>query len=70
LANSFSGYTEFLANFLQCPTSSILKTKSELEYPPLAGSKAGQHIINLLLEQLFGGSINGGQSIAVFYEVA
>jgi hypothetical protein len=69
LANSFSGYTEFLANFLQCPTSPVLKAKSESEYPLLARGKAGQHVINLLLEQLFGGGINGWQSVAVFYEV-
>ena len=60
LPNPLPGHIELLAHLFQCPASPVLKTESEAEHLPFAGGEAGQNLIDLLLEQLLGGGVNGG----------
>ena len=70
LSDALPGYVELLAHLLKGATSSVFKTKPELDYAVFPRSKSTKHLFNLLLEQLTRSDINRRQRIAIFNKVA
>jgi len=58
LADALSGDIKFFPYFFQGSAAPVLKTEPELEHSLLTWSEGIEHVLNLLLQELFGGGIN------------
>src|SRR4051794_30774455 len=69
LADALAGYVELAAYFLEGAAAAIFEAEAQLQHFALARRQAGEHVHDLLLEQLVGGSVGRGQGHRVLDEV-
>src|SRR4051794_11502363 len=70
LADPLAGDVELLADLLEGPGAAVLEAEAELQDAALAAGQRVEHCLHLLLEQLVGGRLGGGEGPAVLDEVA
>src|SRR5690606_31902838 len=70
LADALPGDAEHLADFLQRPGPPVIEAEAQAQHVFLPFRQRIQHVFQLLLEQLVGGGVGGGQRVLVFDEIA